>query len=403
MGKVKETIKKAWRDYLKIPTYIVLAYHLAGEAKFLYDYSTYKDERLEKFKEYSGIEIYAKKESMSNSEMMDLLRVIKTMDATSNDIDEIIVENEGYFSKSFMGKFLSWGEKSGQANPITGTMTIVNKLNIEGYIHEITHSKTFASEKEEELLEEWKKLATDSSGNSRYVSFGKMIKAYCGLAKKPSKDPKLDSLGFPTTYARTNVYEHIAEFVQEEQNKIFYSYATNFKDLSNEIYEREMDVAIKYSLMPKETREGYELKAEYKNWADHMHEYRQGDYFKKQYLIKSEKFLENYPNSPFAINIIIDRAMVLSNTSDIKTTIWKKESEKELQRALKYTSHPAYIEVLRKLDQISSHLYSGQSYRYDNPYTKAIKEYTKRVENFDTKLLDIGVNDKLQELGVLKP
>jgi hypothetical protein len=401
VGKFKDKLSSAKR-HLKNAAYLVLAYHLAGEARFLYKYYTYSDARTEEFKKITGIDIYAPKENISNNELMDWLRLVKHTETSSKDIDEIIVEDKNYFSKSLIGKMLSIGGKHGHANPITNTMTMGSDLPVKSTIHEITHMKTFSNKKKDELIAEWKKLAHDTSGNSQYMSFTSMVKSYCGVEDDGPANPKLDSLGFPTQYARTNVYEDISEFVERELNKVYYSYNTDFKELSNNIYEKKLDLAIKYGLMPQESKEGYYLKQRYAAWVSVQEKNWWNNHVKEDYLIQSEKFLEKYPNSPFFINIVIDRAMVLSNTSNTTSPLWHEKSEKELQKGLSVPSHLGYGTILSKLEQLAAQVYSHGQESYPNPYSKAITEYNIKVEKFDTSLLETGVNDKLKELGVFK-
>ena len=125
-------------------------------------------------------------------------------------------------------------------------------------IHEIKHAKTFAVLKEHpELLSRWKKLSVDEGGDSLYLHpverFFKRLKGFDNfIDKKKLNSETNEILGFVSNYARTNVYEDIAELCEfaEVSPSVFSKWLNGVDD--HNIIRQKVELAQEYGLISPE-------------------------------------------------------------------------------------------------------------------------------------------------------
>ncbi|MDD5650397.1 MAG: hypothetical protein PHF86_08295 [Candidatus Nanoarchaeia archaeon] len=257
--------------------------------------------------------------------------------------------------------------------------------------HEIKHAKTFdIMEQNPELLTEWKKLSLDQNGNSLYLSNLEQVYTYIsGLESLIDERKKVSSenvkLGFIDNYARTNIFEDIAELSElveckpKELMNLFYG------DNKNETIIKKIKLAQRYGLIPKD----------YTNYLELQYLISKNKLKTKEYFVLTDKFLKENPESIYESQIKLDRADLLLN--EIK----KKNSKTKIENAIdeyeyilnsRYKDlvvYPVALQRLESLYQIKGNL------EMSNLYRKAYKEYLIRLNNGDTSLPTNGVNDIL--------
>jgi hypothetical protein len=90
----------------------------------------------------------------------------------------------------------------------------LDTLTLDKIIHEFSHAKGFAAEKNNDLvLEEW----ADISGKEEYITIGENIFGYLVEQKK---DTTYLEKGFVSLYAKTNVHEDYAELIEDLEIKV---------------------------------------------------------------------------------------------------------------------------------------------------------------------------------------
>jgi hypothetical protein len=339
------------------------------------------------------------------------------------DLRSIGVQPENYLGLNLVGQvdaIIGTG-RAAYYNSASDTIVLRNVTKATVH-HEIKHAKTYEIiEKNPELLERWKALAVDDTGRSLYMSTPDQICSRIrGLEQlvdkeKYSAGEENKRLGFVSDYARTNVYEDIAELCEEAESE-----NVQFRDLvigegRNEIVVKKAQLAIEYGLLPRGVIEMHGLRLQYsKVWesSGHFVMHAQKERAEK-FLSKAEEFLRENPESIFEGEIRARMAPL--RVAEYCETIYRSPSCKyraELpDEGLKKVIEECKLSLKAKLkdryyypnalDEISSAYYAMKDTDKFRLYCEARKEYERRSALGDVRLTRVGVNDWLRERGEL--
>jgi hypothetical protein len=378
------------------------------------------------FEKTTGIKIGGYKSEHLNDDLFIFSNILREEQITPNELNKIIIEGPNYCSKSFSGQLSETilTKYSGYYSPKTNNI-VMNGINARTLRHELVHARTNNLDNEEDLLREWSELAKDKNGKSYYMNLTNQALSRVRLLEKlvDKKSYSDNNLGFVSSYATTNVYEDIAEFVSLVSEDM-YVFRTKYD--KSPLFEKKLQLAVKYDLLPKELIEYSNvigLFEHWDNWKENisnrinelkLHRETKGatsefnfekyllsqDSLKNEFLIQSEKFLQNNSNSRFSNQLINYRADIYAKKGKMET-LWTKESETELKRALALSNKgDDYWITLSRLSACQKQLH--HKYDENNPYTCALIEYYQRRDNCDTTLFTKGVNDVLVRMGELK-
>ncbi|MGV8087186.1 MAG: hypothetical protein ACP5N1_06155 [Candidatus Woesearchaeota archaeon] len=365
------------------------------------------------FEKNSGVKIRGYRGQDVNTDLFAFLNVLHEEQLKPGELDKIILESPNYFNKGILGQLSQTilTPYSAYYSPMTNNI-VMNQNSASTLRHEIAHAKTFNNPRKKELLQEWSELAKDKNGNSYYLNPVQQAASRVRLLEKlVQQDSNYSSLGFTSSYAMTNVYEDIAEFVSDASE---FSYSIWDKSRNSPIFEKKLELAVKYELLPKETLEYFKLTDSFNKWCstqsdfDYINQFATYDHYLKAtdslrnvFLVNSEQFLQDNYESRFCNEILNNRAVAYAKGYSSMGTTWSKQSERELKRALMLPNKGTeYMITVFRLEEIHKQLYL--EYGNKNPYTVASKLYLGRRDFLDINLFTIGVNDKLVELGQLE-
>lgn len=306
----------------------------------------------------------------------------------------ISFESENYLKKNFINqaRYLFTTEHSGYylLNRITLRFPNLSVLH-----HEIKHAKTFEIiEKHPEFIEKWKALAFDENGNSQYLN---RLEQVCSKAKilnklvmeKYSDSEQNIKFGFVTNYARTNLYEDVAEVCELAERP----FGDELKKNQNPIIAAKIKLAEEYALIPREFSEYVALKELFED-AISSFGFHTNLEESQSFIEKSEQFLRNHPNSVYEISIRSNRGKIFEKESpELAIKEWKQGLTAQ------FKEHLDYAIILKYIAQAYSKLNAPEkSQLYDNAY----QEFHRRLKNNDVHISKRGVNDFLQSHGELR-
>jgi len=434
MSKKPFTVKRIIGETLKT---LVLGVALFHGVSFLYNSGRDLKDKINPPTEYisfektTGIKIGGYKDKYLNDNLFIFSSVLREEQIKPQELHKIIIDSPNYFNKTFFGQLSEtiFTGFSGYYSPITNSI-IMNGVSASTLSHELAHARTYDVKNKRDLLKEWSKLACDKNGKSYYMNSGQQILSRIRLLEKliepksnNSEKNNITNLGFVSSYAATNVYEDIAEFVSSVYNNM-YDFSVKYN--SNPILEKKLNLAVKYNLLPKESLEYSNVMSLFEQWNDWRETISNSinnskiqkdtkkvvsefsfenyllsrDSLHNRFLVESEKFLQYNPDSRFANNVYNYRALAYAQGSFMGTS-WSKDSEIELKRALTLKNKGTEYEItLSRLSECYEQLH--HTYGENNSYTCALKEYTQRRDNCDTLLFSVGVNDVLVKMGELK-
>src|SRR3989344_9144141 len=134
--------------------------------------------------------------------------------------------------------------------------------------HEIKHAKTFDIIKNNpDFIKNWKELSNDGSGNSLYLNNKEQLQVYMGLEylvdEDRIKEEENRNIGFVTNYARTNVYEDIAELGELAETNVtkFIEWFGYQYEPKNEKIIAKVKLAQENGIIPKEFSEYVHLES----------------------------------------------------------------------------------------------------------------------------------------------
>jgi len=276
--------------------------------------------------------------------------------------------------------------------------------------HEIKHAKTFEiARKHPEFLDRWRALSLDENGESLYLNLVEQgCSRFRGLGKFVDEE-KLDyknneALGFVSNYARTNVYEDIAEVGEEAE--MGYSNLVDWlapdDSERNEKLAAKFTLAEEYGIIPKGFMEKVLLdKAIRGIWGRHgMHHSARA----RKYLDSSEAFLEKYPDSVYECEVRANRSNILVDFAYSFDPKDRNDDRAELAREeIVRTLTADFKDILGYVGALGHGEEFYRSSLRDNEtaqlFIDAKMEFWKRFREGDPTLSSTGVNDFLAERG----
>ncbi len=297
--------------------------------------------------------------------------------ASEFNIAFLRIEPRGFWEKSFWGQYTNGAGGYFFPTKVSCTSDCYSST----LIHEIKHAKTFdVIFKDPSFLVKW----MDAMGFFEFKNRSEVEDA------------------FVSDYAKTNVFEDIAEFTGFMETILGAEFVNEYKD--NEFISKRLELAIEYGLTAKEFPKLMKI-------VELYHSYfleRLQNNFKARYETFSkecDEFLNENPSSNFEINVREMKAfsakqLVFANVLDVKEAV-------ELYKdALKsgFKDPAAYNDILHELLNFYSPEFPDKRTLSTNEYktvVAAIQEYDYRLENGDIYLSERGVNDFLEQRGFL--
>lgn len=318
--------------------------------------------------------------------------------------------------------------------------------------HEIKHAKTDeVIKKHPEFLQRWEEFARDENGNSLYRGNAVTnLRRLRGLERlfRDSQNCREDrKLGFISSYARSNVYEDIAETCEtaeltpEELTTALFGNEFDNSKQKNEKIVGKLKLAEKYGLIPKGFFEYAELRKEFPK-ALGATENILGSKLPEDVVLRAEDFIKKYPNSVYECelrryigNLLESRAVVeaclknenlrsihnlrrnwIHGTIEEAEKVQERENEllrqnknhlvdhlklsvREYERALqsRFKEKYNYLATLCSLEKCYEILGDDNRAKI---FHDAIDEYHRRFNNSDLKLPYQGINNYLELRGI---
>ncbi len=359
----------------------------------------------QEFKQEFGFPVKGWKKDVENGKenLSTIADVIEKERKEMNfELDSVRVRGKGYIKQNFIDQIdaIIFNPVSGyySENGISKTIVLDNYVKGDTLHHEIKHAKTFCiAEKHPEFLEKWQALATDENGKSLYLTGREQACSRLrGLGSLINKEKQIsfknEKLGFISNYARTNVWEDIAELCAEAETdscklaKLLYSDEKNPKIIA------KVNLAQEYGIIPKEFSEYLRVKDLFqKSWLD---EFSYDTEKLEVFLRESEQFIKKYPSAIYECEIRTDRGFAIRNkrAKSEKEGARKAIHEYKLSLNSHYKDAVSYIGAMNGL----ARCYQTLGNRKKASVCKdAEAEYWKRFKSGDIKLTIKGVNDFL--------
>ncbi len=368
-----------------------LLFHISTQASyFINDYYNYKNPSSirKEFNEIAGFPIkgwstgiedlsYEKINTLSDIIIREKIErdfeLVNLRIESNNYLKRDVIEQPiGVISSGYLG--WCWMNRIG----------LKEESNMEVAVHEIKHKKSFDILKTNpEFFYQWMDFSRDNNGNSLYLykDFGKWVcKRVRYLEHFVEEDldhPDNLEKGFISGYARTNIYEDMAELCAtvEHNSEMF---QTLLFDERNERIAGKIGLAREYGLIPFEFEEYLKLKR--------LHEKD-----KKGFYDKSTAFLDHNKESVYSGEIYMLRGNL--EYRDLSKAI----GEYKQVLNLNYKKKDDYLKALKTIGECYTLLKDKRSKIFQEAY----KEYENRFKNKDLYLPVRGVNDFLKEKGII--
>lgn len=291
----------------------------------------------------------------------------------------------------------------------------VNRLEIGGeypqdaLLHELKHAATSrVTAHNPGFRDEWMAAGADKS--AFYQPLGIQLALYSTIVRAPQTPEVLEKLqraGFPGSHASLNWYEDVAEMttwgelalrqLPDISNPYGGLYVDWLIDCPSEEVTRQVKLAEREGLLPKEFTEGIGLVKQYRNMK------YEGT---SQFLKSSQSFIEQYPSSKYSIQVHYARGKALWEQAKIAER--KGESPWPYQRAAMDEWTRGLMSEKKELVTYRLTLKALQDYAVtigDGRRAGALEEAvllheTRHAEN-DLRLAVRGVNDYLIGKGLL--
>lgn len=322
-------LKKIWNK-AKLPLKIIgiplILLHLGTQSYYLarnYHEFFRPSKTSQAFEKRFGFKIYNLEKSKIGSDKIYNLLLKENLESRL-DIKYIEVVNKNYFKKSFFQQLTEFFIDGYVGHYQGNRIFLIEDANEKLWHHEIKHSKFYKVRKvNPELKKQWIELSLDENGNNSYLkperSIFSRFKLLGKVVNKYYPSEKNLSLGFVSNYARTNFDEDIAELCSKiEVEPLFFE-----TQLKNEKIMKKIEFAQKQKLIPPEFIDYLNLrKTDYSRLTKEKLNEKEAVYF----LDQSKEFLNKYPSSVYAQQIINFRGKVLegSITSDNKKEFLEK-------------------------------------------------------------------------------
>ncbi len=310
---------------------------------------------------------------------------------------------------------------SGQWNPLTHTMTLMNDAHIwsTGH-HEYKHAITFEIIREHpEFKTQWKRLAIDDAGESMYRAGAGKLKRLRGISELVVEDriptDMLRERGFVSEYAMTDFYEDTAELGEWAAQEAYSggSITTTARYVLQHpeaAITRKTELAEQYGLIPAHFLEYLSLKQEYFDTSTPRHggtlwpRLEDGDpqaVAAKQFLEDSRRFIATHANSSLVAEVQVMRSFVYE-TNVWRGEPWATQADIVRERFAAMTAPlvaDSYVSLLGHLSRQASTAYGDE--RIAQVFDIAQREYWRRFNAGDVRLARNGVNDVLAAQGAL--
>jgi len=192
---------------------------------------------------------------------------------------KVSIPSRNYFKKSLFQQIrYLFMPSNASYDTVTKGITVEQNIIISSRAlsHEAKHQRTFyIRERHPELIERWKAFATDENGKTLYYSplrgFLAKFRGINRLVRGKETLEENNKFGFITKYARTNVYEDIAELCAEADelgcfpNPVAHSLFN--PEQKNDRIIGKIKLAKEYKLIPAEFSEILE-KTQYSNYLE---------------------------------------------------------------------------------------------------------------------------------------
>ena len=269
--------------------------------------------------------------------------------------------------------------------------------------HEIKHQKTYEVIREHpEFLEKWDKLARDENGKSLYIGD---FATYCEKIRiigKLFRDDNIidyEKLGFVSDYARSNIYEDIAETCERAEinphdlESFLFGIKPNphnDKIPRNEKIVAKIKLAEEYSMIPSGFMEFHEL---YTTYQDAYASLENGVETKKAetYLRNSTDFLNKHPNSVYECELRRKRGELLESRTLFEAC--SKSHELDSIHKMKIRSVQSTLSELEDMQKEETRLFRAQKADFRNYLGAAISEYERSLSS--------GFKDRFNYMTVL--
>jgi len=335
----------------------------------------------------------------------------------------IHIRSKNYLEKTLPQQLDYWvsNPTSGTANPLTRGIVLDEYAHNTTMGHEIEHIKTYELfETHPEFREGWEALAMDEEGNSLYMGSGEQLcSRFRGLENLVDKEKYSDesngSLGFVSSYARTNFFEDIAEFCEEADAgyQDFVKLITGRCEEDNTLMLAKLELAMEYGLISSEYLEFIELQSLYKDsWNNQGFHGFSGTSVKKvkPFMEASERFLEDNVGSIYEGKIRFQRGSIVHGNANAYQPSGDVSSERqdavgEYMESLivPFKDSNSYSIALDNLKELHLCMEGEKNSNLSKIFDEAGREYHRRFLKGDVKLSYEGVNDLLRENGIVLP
>lgn len=327
------------------------------------------------------------------------------------DVASIRIKDENYFKQPMWDQFGSLFFNP--ASYCAGKWIVLcDYARRDTLHHECKHAKTWDIDKEHpEFLDRWRDLAKTESGESLYLSIGNQICSRVkGLDFLVNRIRETSSenrrLGFVSDYARTNVWEDIAEVGEAAETNPHALSELLFGEEKENAIAKKIALAQAYKLIPAECTEFLELENMYSNCSGF---HGSIDQEKAQSFMKaSEEFFRRNPKSVYESELRSNRAYVflhgMRGWPSPRNTI--ADAVKEYKKVLttEYKDGVSYAAALTHLREL---YYGWEGYGLEikdeetsKIFSEAEREYWNRFKNGAVDLSKRGVNDFLIKKGI---
>ena len=413
---MKEEKKRLWKRLkktLKMAGLAALIFHAPTQIAYIGNDLYHKNRSSgirNEFKQKFGFPILGWEDEIEkNQKNITILSDVIEREKMEKDfyLKSLRIESSNYLKKNLLGQIASIVAEPASGQYFLGRIGLSHHANRDTLHHEIKHAKTFEIiRKNSEFLSKWKELAKDDRGESLYYNSGEWLCSYVkGLSslvdKEKSNTERNRKLGFITDYARTWVYEDIAELCGEaEQNSdTFMNLVAGDSASKNEVITKKFNLAAEYGLVPMESIEYFGLRIAFRKtavWHGYLDLSKTGSFMEG-----SSKFLKNHPQSVYTSDLRNIRAHIMLQGALSHDPKFKSEvAINELKAVLtsRYKDPSSYVCALSRLAKFyKSHL--GDNINA-GIYERAENLYWKRFENGDVEIASRGVNDFIVQEGI---
>ncbi len=315
-------------------------------------------------------------------------------------LDEITIRDSNYLN---LGLLDQWRRLI--FRPISGKycddrITLLDNVSHQTVHHELAHARMFdILEDHPELLKRWSAIAVDENGETQYMDpRSRFMRRFRVLASFVSEEPRAEHDGFVSNYARTNILEDIAELCAEAAMSPQFVTGQILSDNPDERLARKVALAQEYGLIPPEFMEFAGLERYYQSCflgASMLFDQNKS----LQYLEFSREFLSLNPDSVYASEVLVNRALFMYNRAlsrHLPCTVADAINEYYAALDTAYASPMMCLVVLDRLHDI----FAYHDPEHADAFRLAYDEYARRMEAGDVTLTGQSTMGILRDYGV---